>query len=130
MLTRDAADSYLASHDDLRDELYEEEQMENHYHEASQRFLSVLWGAIGFIRDRPKQALFALDIVAHTFVHPSTADLTLDEIGYRHGKTRAAASAAALKLQRSLKMPETFAQKLKAARYEYSKSRRKKLNKK
>jgi len=128
MLTRDAADSYLASHDDLRDELYDESQSPNHYREAAQKALAVLWGAIGFIRERPRQAVFLLDILAHTVAHPAMAGVTLDEIGYRHGRTRAAASAASLKLQRSINLPETFAQKSKATRRGYSRARQNKLN--
>ena len=99
------------------------------YQEAARSFLAVILSTIDFLRHGGKSLQFRLDIVSHTFLHPDVRAMSLDEIGRNHGKTRAAASAMALKLQRSISLPETFSQKTTASRKAYHEKRKKEIRK-
>jgi hypothetical protein len=132
----DLADSPICSHDEMREALYNGredelsiEQIEHEaYREAAEKLLPVLWGVLDFVRQGGRSTAFRLEVASYVFAHPVFRGMTLDEIGRRHGKTRAAASAAAKKLQRENHLAETLGQKSKHSCRAYSEARKAKLN--
>jgi hypothetical protein len=114
---------------DFLDEIEASEATRNEYREASQKMLSVILGAITFIRDSrtATELRFRIDLLGYIFGLPELANLSEDAVGLRHNKTRAAVSHEILKFQRRNGLQELFAQKKSSSRKAYHKTRKAQL---
>jgi hypothetical protein len=103
-------------------------EQENLYREACLKALGVLVGVIDFIRNgRSDEMPYRAELAAYVFGHPALAGASLDELGMRYDKSRAAISAQILRLQRANKLPENLVQKNRGSRAGYSRTVREKL---
>lgn len=126
---RNIEDSSLACEFDRAEDISEPEYLANEYREAAKRFIATTIGCIQFLRDARDSAelLMRLDIISAIFVHPSLREMSWDDIGKKHNRTRAAISAQVLNFQRANHLPPTLGQKSIAARTSYSQTRKSKL---
>jgi hypothetical protein len=114
---------------DFLDSIEESEQTKNEYREASQKMLSVIIGAIDFVRGSRSatEMRFRIDLLGYIFGLPELAGLSEDAVGLRHNKTRAAVSNEIVKFQRRNGLQELFAQKKAASRKAYHTTRKSQL---
>jgi hypothetical protein len=114
---------------DFIDDIEASESARNEYREASQKMLSVIVGAINFVRDsrNPMEMRFRVDLLGYIFGLPELAGLSEDAVGLRHNKTRAAVSHEILKFQRRNGLQELFAQKKSSSRKAYHETRKSQL---
>lgn len=127
MRDSDLADSPFARDDSFTEELYSEEQA-NFHREAAMKLLPILMGTIDFIRSaKPEEMPFRADLAAYVFNHPSVAGISMEALGTKHGKTRAAVSAQVIRFQRENHLPEIMGQKSKESRQKYHTIRKSQL---
>jgi hypothetical protein len=115
---------------DFLESIEPEQPTINHYREAAERLLPITWSIIGFIRSAKNHCDFKFrsDLMAYIFGSPELSGFSEEVIGLRHGKTRAAVSAAILRFQRANDMMELLVQKQKTSRKKYHETRKGKLN--
>jgi hypothetical protein len=114
---------------DFLDEIEASEATRNEYREASQKMLSVIIGAINFVRNSRSatEMRYRVDIMGYIFGLPGLAGLSEESIGLLHGKTRASVSHEIVEFQRRNGLQELFVQKKAASRKAYHQTRKKQL---
>jgi hypothetical protein len=114
---------------DFLDSIEASEVARNEYREASQKMLSVIIGAINFVRNSrtSTEMRYRVDIMGYIFGLPGLAGLSEEAVGMLHGKTRASVSHEILEFQRRNGLQELFAQKKAASRKAYHKTRKAQL---
>jgi hypothetical protein len=114
---------------DFLDSIEESEQTKNEYREASQKMLSVIIGAINFVRNSrtSTEMRFRVDLMGYIFGLPGLAGLSEEAVGLLHKKTRASVSHEILEFQRRNGLQELFAQKKAASRKAYHQTRKSQL---
>jgi hypothetical protein len=137
----DVAESPLASHDEVRCELYRDfhedespeemqERMEREAcHDMAKKFLSMIRFTLLWCKEgkTAAQCLERLEIASWMFGNDATSDWSIAKLARHFGKTRASFNNSLLNFQAGLDLPPSVAQKIIESRRAFSIARKQNL---